>query len=107
MSQSNSNYKSSGKAATGNRRRHSIVVYSLGINDSQGLSTRAFGDEEAVLQWLADYAEGPDEGQRKELRRLAQQNDKSFFWRFLHSTIPPYVQYRFQCHEVTQGGARR
>lgn len=89
---------------TDRQRQQSIVVYSLAINDSQGLSTRAFTDEDPVLQWLADYAEGPDDAERSQLRKLAREADKVAFWRYLFEAIPPYVQYRLQCHTLTVGG---
>jgi len=106
MRQSNSIHICNPKTLIGKRRQRSIVVYSLAINDSQGLSTRAFGDEEPVLLWLADHAEGPDDSERLELHRLAQEPDKLSFWRFLRDVTPPYVQYRLQCHTLTLGGAR-
>jgi hypothetical protein len=85
---------------TGGQQQQSIVIYCLAINDSQGLSSRAFPEEEPVLLWLADNAE------RLELRRLAQQPDKLLFWRFLRQVTPPYVQYRLQCHTLTLKGGR-
>jgi hypothetical protein len=91
---------------TGKRRQRSIVVYSLAINDSQGLSSRLFGTEEDVLQRLAESAEGPDETERIELRKLAKKPDTLPFWRFLAQTTAPYVQYRLQCHTITLGGMR-
>jgi len=94
------------KTLIGKRRQRSIVVYSLAINDSGGLSTRAFGEEEPVLLWLAEHAEGADDAERLELHRLAQKADKLLFWRFLGQVTPPYVQYRLQCHTLTLGGAR-
>jgi hypothetical protein len=106
MRQSNSVNIFNPKTLIGKRRQRSIVVYSLAINDSQGLSTRAFCAEESVLLWLADYAEGPDDAERLELHRLAQEPDKLLFWRFLRDVTPPYVQYRLQCHTLTLGGAR-
>ena len=87
-------------------QQQSIVVYCLAINDSQGLSSRAFPEEEPVLLWLADNAEGADNSERLELRRLAQQPDKLLFWRFLRQVTPPYVQYRLQCHTLTLKGGR-
>src|SRR6516162_6764518 len=106
MRQSNSNRIPIQKIRIGKRRQRSIVVYSLAINDSQGLSTRAFGDEEPVLLWLAEHAEGPDDAERLKLQKLAQEPDKLPFWRFLRNVTPPYVQYRLQCHTLTLGGAR-
>jgi hypothetical protein len=106
MRQSNSIRISRPRTLIGKRRRRSVDVYFLALNDSQGLSTRAFGAEEPVLLWLADNAEGPDDGERLQLRRLAQQPDRSPFWRFLGEVTPPYVEYRLQCHTVTLGGAR-
>jgi hypothetical protein len=90
----------------GRQQQLSIVVYCLAINDSQGLSTRAFTGEEPALLWLADNAEGADDAERVELRRLAQEPDKLLFWRFLRQVTAPYVQYRLQCHILTLGGAR-
>jgi hypothetical protein len=69
MRQSNSVNICNPKTLIGKRRQRSIVVYSLAINDSQGLSTRAFGDEEPVLLWLAEHAEGPDDSERLELHQ--------------------------------------
>jgi hypothetical protein len=46
MRQSNSVNIFNPKTLIGKRRQRSIVVYSLAVNDSQGLSTRAFGDEQ-------------------------------------------------------------
>ena len=106
MRQSNSIRICSSKTLIGKRLQRSIVVYSLAINDSQGLSTRTFGDEESVLLWLADHAEGPDDAERLELHRLAQEPDKLPFWRFLRDVTPPYVQYRLQCHPFILGGGR-
>ena len=48
-------------------------MFISGINDSDGLSTRAFAAEEFVLLWLADNAEGPNDVERIELRRLAEE----------------------------------
>jgi hypothetical protein len=106
MRQSNSVNIFNPKTLIGKRRQRSIVVYSLAINDSQGLSTRAFGDEQPVLLWLADHAEGPDDAEGLELHRLAQEPNKLLFWRFLRDVTPPYVQYRLQCHTLTLEGAR-
>jgi len=106
MRQSNSVNICNPKTLIGKRRQRSIVVYSLAIIDSQGLSTRAFGDEEPVLLWLADHAEGADDAERLELHRLAQKADKLLFWRFLRQVTSPYVEYRLQCHTLTLGGAR-
>ena len=106
MRQSNSVNICNPKTLISKRRQRSIVVYCLAINDSQGLATCAFGDEEPVLLWLADHAEGPDDAERLELHRLAQEPDKLLFWRFLRDITPPYVQYRLQCHTLTLGGAR-
>jgi hypothetical protein len=92
--------------SAGKRRQRSIVIYSLAINDSQGLSSRAFGSEQDVLQWLAESAEGPDEAERLELRKLAKEPDTLLFWRYLFQTVPRYVQYRLQCHTITSGGMR-
>jgi hypothetical protein len=105
MRQSNSVNICNPKTLIGKRRQRVIVVYSLAINDSYGLSTRAFGDEEPVLLWLAEHAEGPDDAERIELHRLAQE-EKLLFWRFLRQVTPPYVEYRLQCHTLTLGGAR-
>jgi hypothetical protein len=58
------------------------------------------------LLWLAEHAEGPNEIERFELERLAQETGKLPFWRFLVHVIPPYVQYESQCHRLTLGGAR-
>jgi hypothetical protein len=91
---------------TGRQQQQTIVVYCLAINDSQGLSSRAFPEEEPVLLWLADNAEGADDSERLELRRLAQQADKLLFWRFLRQVTPPYVQYRLQCHTLTLKGGQ-
>jgi hypothetical protein len=91
----------------GKRRQITIVVYSLAVNDSSGLYSRAFGDEEPVLLWLAENAEGADDAERLELRKLAKEPDKLSFWRFLREVTPPYVQYRLQCHTLTLGGAAR
>jgi hypothetical protein len=106
MRQSNSNRIPIQKILIGKRRRRSIVVYSLAINDSEGLSTRAFGEEEPVLLWLAEHAEGPNDIERLTLHKLAQGPDKLPFWRFLREVSPPYVQYRLQCHTLTFGGVR-
>ena len=107
MRQSNSNRIPIQKILIGKRRRRSIVVYSLAINDSEGLSTRAFGEEEPVLLWLAEHAEGPNDIERRlTLHKLAQEPDKLPFWRFLQEVIPPYLQYRLQCHTLTLGGVR-
>jgi hypothetical protein len=106
MRQSNSVNICNPKTLIGKRRRPSIDVYFLAINDSDGLSTRAFGAEEPVLLWLADNAEGPNDVERLELRSLAQQPDKVPFWRFIREVTPPYVEYRLQCHTFTLGGAR-
>ena len=92
--------------STGKRRQRSIVVYSLAINDSQGLSSRAFVSVQDVLLWLAESAEGPDETERIELHKLAKKPDTLLFWRFLAQTTAPYVQYRLQCHTITLGGVR-
>jgi len=91
---------------TGRQQQQSIVVYCLAINDSQGLSSQAFTKEEPVLLWLADNAEGADDAEQLELRRLAQEPLKLLFWRFLRQVTAPYVQYRLQCHTLTFGGAR-
>ena len=106
MRQSNSVNICNPKTPVGKRRKRIIVVYSLAINDSQGLSTRAFGDEEPVLLWLAEHAEGPDDSERLDLHKLAQEPDKLLFWRFLRDVTPPYVQHRLQCHTLTLGGAQ-
>jgi hypothetical protein len=106
MRQSNSVNICNPKTLIGKRRKRIIVLYSLAINDSHGLSTRAFGDEEPVLLWLAEHAEGPDDAERLELHRLAQEPAKLPFWRFLRNVTPPYVEYRLQCHTLTLGGAR-
>ena len=103
MRQSNSSHICN---PTGKRRQRSIVVYSIAINDSLGLSSRAFGTEEDALQWLADSAEGPDEPERLQLHKLAKDADKLAFWQFVTQTTPPYVQYRLQCHVLTLGGLR-
>jgi hypothetical protein len=107
MRQSNSVYISNKKTLIGKRRQHTVVVYSLAVNDSCGLYSRAFGDEEPVLLWLADNAEGADDAERLELRRLTQEPDKLLFWRYLREVTAPYVQYRLQCHTITLGGAAR
>lgn len=106
MRQSNSNLSYNKNTLIGKRRQNTVVVYSLAVNDSSGLSSHAFGEEEPVLLWLADNAEGADDAERLELRRLAQEPDKLSFWRFLREATPPYVQYRLQCHTLTLGGAR-
>ena len=106
MRQSNSIHICNPKTLIGKRRQRSIVVYSLAINDSGGLSTRAFGEEEPVLLWLAEHAEGADDAERLTLHRLAREPDKLPFWRFLREVSPPYVQYRLQWHTLTLGGAR-
>ena len=106
MRRSNSVNICSPKTLIGKRQQRSIVVYSLAINDSQGLPTRAFGEEEPVLLCLAEHAESPDNAERLELHMLAQEPDKLSFWRFLREVSPPYVQYRLQCHTLTLGGVR-
>ena len=106
MRQSNSIRISKPKTSIGKRRRPSIDVYFLAINDSDGLSTRAFGAVEPVLLWLAENAEGPNEVERIELRRLAKQPDKVSFWSFVREVVPPYVEYYMDCHTFTLGGAR-
>ena len=106
MRQSNSIRISRPNTLIGKRRRQAIDVYFLAVNDSDGLSTRAFGAEEPVLLWLADNAEGPDNEERLKLRELARQQDKAPFWTFLRDVTAPYVQYRLQCHTFRIGGAR-
>jgi hypothetical protein len=86
--------------SAGKRRQRSIVICSLAIHDSQGLSARVFTGEDHALLWLADYAEGPDDAERRELHKLAQQPDKLLFWRFLREATPPYVQYRLDFHTL-------
>jgi hypothetical protein len=107
MRQSNPVYISTKKTLIGKRRQITVVVYSLAVNDSSGLYSRAFGDEEPVLLWLAENAEGADDNERLELRRLAQEPDKLSFWRYLREVTAPYVQYRLQCHTLTLGDAGR